>query len=65
VYDIHNGGFMERKNFYLSEMQIEKLNIASSGTGLSSSEILRRIIDNYFDSKDFQIQAHYPAFSGN
>lgn len=43
---------MKRKNFSLSKKQIENLDTESRKTGISSSEILRRIIDKYFDSED-------------
>lgn len=38
-----------RRNFYLSEMQLKRLNSMSKKTGLSASEILRRAIDEYWE----------------
>ncbi len=38
---------MKRVGFYLSKIQIGKLNKLSQKMGLSSSEILRRMIDEY------------------
>lgn len=40
---------MKRTNFYLSEIQIKKLEQLSKKTGLSMSELLRRAIDEYFE----------------
>ncbi len=40
---------MKRFNFYLAESQIKKLEVLSERTGLSSSEIIRRAIDEYWD----------------
>lgn len=51
MYDIHNSGAkMQRKNFYLADRQIENLEIEALNKGLSTSEILRRIIDDHFIS---------------
>jgi predicted DNA-binding protein len=38
-----------RRNFYLSEIQLERLNTMSTKLGLSASEILRRAIDEYWE----------------
>jgi hypothetical protein len=38
---------MKRANFYLSEKQIDALKEQSAETGLSASEILRRVIDDW------------------
>ncbi len=42
---------MKRVNYYLSDVQLKKLDSESKKTGLSVSEILRRIIDNYFEKQ--------------
>ena len=40
---------MELKNYYLTVKEIEKLHNASKDMGISVSELLRRIIDGYFE----------------
>ena len=39
----------KRRNFYLSDLQLKRLNIMSKKLGLSASEILRRAIDEYWE----------------
>jgi len=39
---------MKRTQIFLSEKQIEKLEIDMKETGLSKGEIIRRAIDQYF-----------------
>jgi hypothetical protein len=41
---------MKRKNFYLSKREIESLESKSKKIGISVSELLRRIIDSYFEN---------------
>lgn len=38
-----------RRNFYLSDLQLKRLNSMSKKLGLSASEILRRAIDEYWE----------------
>ena len=38
---------MKRKNFHLTEKQIEKLAFLSKETGLPVAELIRRAIDRY------------------
>lgn len=38
-----------RRNFYLSDLQLKRLNTLSKKLGLSASEILRRAIDDYWE----------------
>jgi predicted DNA-binding protein len=38
-----------RRNFYLSDLQLKRLNSMSKRLGLSASEILRRAIDEYWE----------------
>ncbi len=38
-----------RRNFYLSELQLKRLNSMSKKMGLSASEIIRRAIDEYWE----------------
>jgi len=38
-----------RRNFYLSNIQLKRLNSMSKKMGLSASEILRRAIDEYWE----------------
>jgi len=38
-----------RRNFYLSNIQLKRLNSMSKKIGLSASEILRRAIDEYWE----------------
>ena len=40
---------MKRVNYYLSEIQLKRLESISKKTGLSASEILRRAIDEYWE----------------
>lgn len=42
---------MKRINFYLSKIQIERLNKLSKKSGLSASEIMRRAIDEYWEKQ--------------
>jgi predicted DNA-binding transcriptional regulator AlpA len=42
---------MEKQNFYFTPMQLKRLQEESDKTGLSMSEILRRILDDYFKNK--------------
>jgi predicted DNA-binding protein len=39
----------QRRNFYLSDLQLKRLNSMSKKMGLSASEILRRAIDEYWE----------------
>ena len=39
----------KRMNFYLTEVQIKRLQVMSNKTGLTASEILRRAIDEYWE----------------
>jgi len=38
-----------RRNFYLTDLQLKRLNTMSKKLGLSASEILRRAIDEYWE----------------
>jgi predicted DNA-binding protein len=38
-----------RRNFYLSDLQLKRLNTMSKKLGFSASEILRRAIDGYWE----------------
>jgi transposase-like protein len=39
----------ERRNFYLTGLQLKRLSSMSKKLGLSASEILRRAIDEYWE----------------
>jgi predicted DNA-binding protein len=39
----------QRRNFYLTDLQLKRLNSMSKKLGLSASEILRRAIDEYWE----------------
>jgi len=39
----------KRMNFYLTEIQVKRLQAMSKKTGLTASEILRRAIDEYWE----------------
>ena len=39
----------KRINFYLTDIQVRKLQVMSKKTGLTSSEIVRRAIDEYWE----------------
>lgn len=43
---------MKRKELCLSEQQFQKLQAESVQTGLSTSEIIRRAIDDFFSRKE-------------
>lgn len=43
---------MKRLDFYLSEHQIEKLKNKASNMDIKTSDLLRRIIDYYFEEED-------------
>jgi metal-responsive CopG/Arc/MetJ family transcriptional regulator len=43
---------MKRVQIYLSEVQLNKLDKEVNATGLSRSEIIRRIIDKQFDNRE-------------
>ena len=38
-----------RMNFYLTEIQVKRLQVMSKKTGLTASEVLRRAIDEYWE----------------
>ena len=40
---------MRRFNFYISDIQMKRLEIISKKSGLTVSEILRRAIDEYWE----------------
>ena len=40
---------MKRINHHLTEKQIKKLKAQSKKSGISSSELIRRALDEYFD----------------
>jgi predicted DNA-binding protein len=42
----------KRLNFYLTDVQVKRLRIMSSKSGLTASEILRRAIDDYWERFD-------------
>jgi len=39
----------KRMNFYLTDVQVERLQIISKKTGLTASEIIRRAVDEYWE----------------
>ncbi len=39
----------KRINFYLTEVEVKRLNEMSKKTGLTASEIVRRAIDEYWE----------------
>ncbi len=39
----------ERMNFYLTDIEVKRLNEMAKRTGLTASEIIRRAIDEYWD----------------
>lgn len=43
---------MVRKIHYLAVKEVEKIESTSENMGISSSELLRRIIDSYFENKE-------------
>ncbi len=43
---------MKRKDFYLAEREIEGLDKAAEKLGISTSELLRRIIDKYLEETE-------------
>jgi len=42
---------MKRTDIYLKESQLEKLKKEKNITGVPSSELIRRLIDKYFEEK--------------
>jgi len=46
---------MKRKDHYLTEPQIEKLEKYSEELGIKVSELIRRIIDEFFLSKEKEL----------
>jgi len=42
---------MQRKNFYLSDVEIKNLEAESTRLDIASSDLLRRIIDKHFEEK--------------
>lgn len=42
---------MKRVNYYLSDIQIDKLKKLSTETGITVSEIIRRAVDSYLEQK--------------
>ena len=45
--------YMIRKNIHLTTYQINKIKKQSKNTGISSAELIRRIIDSYFECQKF------------
>lgn len=43
---------MKRVNFYISKLQIDRLDKLARKSGLSASEILRRAIDEYWERQE-------------
>lgn len=39
----------KRVNFYLTDIQVKRLQMMSKKTGLTASELVRRAIDEYWD----------------
>ncbi len=39
----------KRMNFYLTDVEVKRLNEMSKKTGLTSSELVRRAIDEYWE----------------
>lgn len=39
----------KRMNFYLTDVQVKRLQAMSKKTGLTASEIIRRAIDEYWE----------------
>ena len=39
----------KRMNFYLTDVQVKRLQVMSKKTGLTASEVMRRAIDEYWD----------------
>jgi len=39
----------KRMNFYLTDVQVKRLQVMSKKTGLTASEVLRRAIDEYWE----------------
>ena len=47
---------MKRFQIYLTEVELEKIKKESDSLDLSMAEIIRRILDRYFeDNEDFQV----------
>ena len=59
--------FMKRINFYLTESEILNLQEGSSEKGISASDLLRRILDNYFEEERPEVICRYGnvPISGN
>jgi hypothetical protein len=43
---------MKRRNYYFSDIQIERLQKVADSRGISLSELIRRILDDYLDKVD-------------
>jgi predicted DNA-binding protein len=39
----------KRQNFYLTDIQVKRLQMMSKKTGLTASEIVRRAVDEYWE----------------
>lgn len=55
---------MQRKNFYLSTIEIRLLNEEAGRLDISTSDLLRRIIDEYFKN-GLQTESNYIYYSDN
>jgi predicted DNA-binding protein len=50
TYSCERGDRMaKRMNFYLTDVEVKRLNEMSKKTGLTASEIVRRAIDEYWE----------------
>ena len=47
---------MKRKNFYLTEHQLEYLDEESKKIGITISELIRRIMDTYIKTHDVDVK---------
>ena len=47
-----------RRNFYLTDLQLKRLNTMSKKLGLSASEILRRAIDKYWEKFERKVRSN-------
>ena len=43
---------MKRTQIYLTEVQMKKLSERAKGQGISLSELIRRVLDEYIEKKD-------------
>ena len=52
MYRIDTGGYMKRLNISFTEQHLKKLKQDKKKNGTPTSELIRRLLDKYFEEKE-------------